>query len=289
MKGGGGAALRSRAAKSTLRPQLVAKGIGLRRPRAPKAPEDYPPPQRARRGQRGGVPSWLPEANGPIVPQRGMSFQAGPQSREALCVPWDPSYCFRRALGMLDPAEPGSPTCAAQGGWVHPSHAAHWGCPCPSSHGVARQHFFVTRRLHSPGPFVPGWGQPKAPGAPGTLSCTPILQYYSDPCRTGTDAQACNPSLCEALSPPTPPTGAFALVHAPQHDSTRQVHAARHALEAKGPQRHPQKRFDRGLEEVAIAVGGGYCRLQMLTEATDRGEFSERPGHPRPWIGGGGG
>ena len=27
--------------------------------------------------------------------------------------------------------------------------------------------------------------------------------------------------------------------------------------------RQPQKRFDRRLEEVAKAVGGGYCRLQM--------------------------
>ena len=30
-----------------------------------------------------------------------------------------------------------------------------------------------------------------------------------------------------------------------------------------GPQRRPQKRLDRRLEEVAKAVGGGYCRLQM--------------------------
>ena len=37
----------------------------------------------------------------------------------------------------------------------------------------------------------------------------------------------------------------------------------RDALEAKGPQRRPQRRSDRRLEEVAKAVGGGYCRLQM--------------------------
>ena len=37
----------------------------------------------------------------------------------------------------------------------------------------------------------------------------------------------------------------------------------RDALEGKGPQRRPQKRLDRRLEEVAEAVGGGYCRLQM--------------------------
>ena len=30
-----------------------------------------------------------------------------------------------------------------------------------------------------------------------------------------------------------------------------------------GPQRRPQRRLDRQLEEVAKAVGGGYCQLQM--------------------------
>ena len=37
----------------------------------------------------------------------------------------------------------------------------------------------------------------------------------------------------------------------------------RDALEEKGPQRRPKERLDRRLEEVAKAVGGGYCRLQM--------------------------
>ena len=37
----------------------------------------------------------------------------------------------------------------------------------------------------------------------------------------------------------------------------------RDALEGKGPQRRPSRRLDRRLEEVAKAVGGGYCRLQM--------------------------
>ena len=37
----------------------------------------------------------------------------------------------------------------------------------------------------------------------------------------------------------------------------------RDAIEGKGPHRQPQKRLDRRLEEVAKAVGGGYCRLQM--------------------------
>ena len=37
----------------------------------------------------------------------------------------------------------------------------------------------------------------------------------------------------------------------------------RDASEGKGPQRRPQMRLDRLLEEVAKAVGGGYCRLQM--------------------------
>ena len=36
------------------------------------------------------------------------------------------------------------------------------------------------------------------------------------------------------------------------------------AVEGEGPQRRPQKRLGRRLEEVAEAVGGGYRRLQML-------------------------
>ena len=37
----------------------------------------------------------------------------------------------------------------------------------------------------------------------------------------------------------------------------------RDALEGMGSQRWSQERLDRRLEEVAKAVGGGYCRLQM--------------------------
>ena len=37
----------------------------------------------------------------------------------------------------------------------------------------------------------------------------------------------------------------------------------RGALEGKEPQRRPQERLDRRLEEVAKAVAAGYCRLQM--------------------------
>ena len=45
--------------------------------------------------------------------------------------------------------------------------------------------------------------------------------------------------------------------------SVPSVPMARDALEGKGPQRRPQERLGRRLEEVAKAVGGGYCRLQM--------------------------
>ena len=36
----------------------------------------------------------------------------------------------------------------------------------------------------------------------------------------------------------------------------------RGAVEGEGPQRRPRRRLGRRLEEVAEAVGGGYCRLQ---------------------------
>ena len=68
----------------------------------------------------------------------------------------------------------------------------------------------------------------------------------------------------------------------------------RGALEGKGPQRWPRKRLGRRLEEVAKAVRGGYCRLQMplkLARAV-RGTVaghrlgSLEPTHPLPQKGG---
>ena len=56
------------------------------------------------------------------------------------------------------------------------------------------------------------------------------------------------------------------------------------ALEGKGLQRQPQRRLDRRLEEVAEAVGGGYCRLQMPLRLAlgVTGTVAERPGAPLP-------
>ena len=45
--------------------------------------------------------------------------------------------------------------------------------------------------------------------------------------------------------------------------SPRSTPEGRDASEGKGPQGGAQERLDRRLEEVAKAVGGGYCRLQM--------------------------
>ena len=66
----------------------------------------------------------------------------------------------------------------------------------------------------------------------------------------------------------------------------------RDALEGKGYQRRPQEQLGRRLEEVAKAVGGGYCRLQMPlklalgvggTVARHRlGALEEGGGGPRP-------
>ena len=49
-----------------------------------------------------------------------------------------------------------------------------------------------------------------------------------------------------------------------EYTGTRSTAPSTDALEEKGRQRRPQKQLDRWLEEVAKAVGGGYCRLQML-------------------------
>ena len=62
----------------------------------------------------------------------------------------------------------------------------------------------------------------------------------------------------------------------------------RDALEGEGPHRRPQRRLDRRLEEVARAVGGSYCRLQMplrLALAVKGTVAGHRLG---AWRGGGG-
>ena len=71
----------------------------------------------------------------------------------------------------------------------------------------------------------------KRPQIPGgkPLSCGPAFSL------------SC-PTCSARIAPPPPP---------------------RDALEGKGPHRRPQQRLDRRLEEVAKAVEGGYCRLQM--------------------------
>ena len=62
-------------------------------------------------------------------------------------------------------------------------------------------------------------------------------------------------SLTPHRTPPSLPHCAFFLLG---NGAT-----GRAAIKGKGPQRQSQQRLDRRLEEVAKAVGGGYCRLQM--------------------------
>ena len=70
--------------------------------------------------------------------------------------------------------------------------------------------------------------------------------------------------------------------------STKGGGSARDTLEGKGPQRGPQKRLGRRLEEVAKAVGGGYCRLQMPLRLA-LGVRETVAGHRLGALGGGGG
>ena len=75
------------------------------------------------------------------------------------------------------------------------------------------------------------------------------------------------------LSAPPPP--------APQRRLTPPPPPARDALEGKGPQRRPQERVDRRLEEVAKAVGG---RLLSATNAVEAGTWRQGDS---AWAGGG--
>ena len=70
----------------------------------------------------------------------------------------------------------------------------------------------------------------------------------------------------------------------------RGIGGARDALEGKGPQRRSQKRLDRRSEEVAEAVGGGYCRLQMPLKLVLAVRETVAVGRGwAPWRRGGGG
>ena len=71
--------------------------------------------------------------------------------------------------------------------------------------------------------------------------------------RQGTEAQVTRiPTVRPAPSFPHPPQTATPPPPSP-----------RDAQEGKGPQRRPPRRLGRRLKEVAKAVGGGYCRLQI--------------------------
>ena len=73
-----------------------------------------------------------------------------------------------------------------------------------------------------------------------------------------------------------------------KRSSTNRREARRDAFERKGPQRWLQKRLDRRWEEVAEAVGGGYCRLQIPLKPV-LGVREAAAGHRLGALEGGGG
>ena len=94
-----------------------------------------------------------------------------------------------------------------------------------------------------------GWAPPNTWGRPGAAAQTrelPRPRAESVPLSLETRLRSDGPD------PSRSPKG-------PQAPCVR----ARDALEGTGPRRRLHKRWDRRLEEVAKAVGGGYCRLQM--------------------------
>ena len=85
------------------------------------------------------------------------------------------------------------------------------------------------------------------------------------PCQRGigVQAQACSMLVAQRMCPDrkttplSPPLGQLLFLRGSWGGGGRD------ALEGAGPQRRPQKWLDGRLEEVAKAVGGGYCRLRM--------------------------
>ena len=72
-----------------------------------------------------------------------------------------------------------------------------------------------------------------------------------------------------------------------QKQMQRLAGPGRDALEGEGPQRGSERRLGMRLEEVAEAVGGGYCRLQMPSRPA-LGVRGTVPGHRLGALEGGG-
>ena len=111
---------------------------------------------------------------------------------------------------------------------------AHRGPRAPGTHTTPTDHQHAPLPPPSPGPHTQGWRDPPLARAGGGLGAV------IPPAGLGTGHGR---QLVPRVPPPPPP---------------------RVALDRKGPQRQRQKRFGRRWEEVAKAIGGGYCRLQML-------------------------
>ena len=108
--------------------------------------------------------------------------------------------------------------------------------------------------IPAPSPAPPPPSQPcPTPGERQTQQCTTVLCLRV----RGGGGGAPWASRCDS---------GYARARTPSNRRQLQCRGSgvrRDAFEGRGPQRRPQRRLGRRLEEVALAVGGGYCRLQM--------------------------
>ena len=141
------------------------------------------------------------------------------------------------------------------GGWVRPLHCAPGGrLGTPSGGGVPRRSECLRRGGCTKYPFRCTTSPPPCGvlrGIPAAEGRGPKARSLRD--RVGAPLQQRTVQTENGL--PSPEV----------HSSALRLGAwgwGRDALEGKGPLRRPQQRLGRRLEEVAKAVGGGYCRLQ---------------------------
>ena len=192
-----------------------------------------------------------------------------------------PQACASAAAGNIqeDPYVTGMSLCAGA------RDAGHSGCPAPlrtrcsaatsSSLGDAQRPLGSRPRSGSPPSAAPPPPPPR-----GTPHCCPPNSWWRRPCggwgahgvwmsrpsqRTGRQgagqaravdaagAAHCDREQGDRRPPPPPPPAATSAPSAP---GNQRLKALRAAAEGKGPQRRPQQRLDRRLEEVAKAVGG---------------------------------
>ena len=199
--------------------------------------------------------------------------------RGSVCVCWGgggsmampPDVCQRPPSTSETLGTPPLPPPSTAG----PTHRLRLGgCRCTSDRPTTHAQPFALRPSHPEGPRGHGpHTRPPSPPPPGPRTLSHATRRGIRRCGTAQRSLSEVRAAAGARRPHPGPTWRGHSSPAGQRrtrgaalkgggDAAR-TGSGKDALEGKGPRRRPQRRLGRRLEEVAEAVGSGYCRLRM--------------------------